>query len=1411
MQNEYDWDTASIYPYNVNNPQEYFYYRQGYYPPDYQSLVCACNDSYNAGGGGNWVPNAIWSANSIAAINNTNTIVTAQLTCEGVNQCISCSELTIWENQFAADAGFTVDTSTSQYNFMLSNYISQHVEYHIGSLQLGLFEGHCETVSAGEDTISMCTSEYTSQDEIDSAYMDCINLLVLQSTYNAKQAYQAYADSAKAAFYWRFVAKCTDLHGTEYFEVNHKSHAYQTTLYYYDQSGLLVRTIPPNGYNPLPATMAQSDLVNDARSAGNNLRPSHTEETIYRYNSLNGLIETTSPDGGDIAYWYDYLGRLVLSQNEKQKLIDKAFSYTLYDELGRIKEIGQTVEPDDYASVDPDTIVNDTNQFRSWIFSGHREQITRTFYDNPINATIDEAFGSDGQRNVRLRVATTAYFDSASCDTCYRYASHFSYDIHGNVNHMIQDIKALEKIGHRFKHIEYEYDLISGNINAVHYQQDETDGFHHRYHYDADNRIAEVETSPQEVIWASDAKYFYYDHGPLARVERGEYKVQGEDIAYTINGWIKGTNSVALDSTHDMGNDAHTDYVSYNINQHKWVGTDAMSYNLGYFDGAYETIGDPSSKLWQPDQSGSGLLAASSNLHNGNIPQMITNYSSFPAQAMAYTYDQMNRLVEATAFQNMASNGQSWNAGGALSEYNTNLSYDANGNIQTLIRNGGAGTTAMDDFNYRYLPGTNQLDHVDDAVSSSNYSVDIDDQDTLNNTYYGNGALRKSISDSANYLWNAYGKLDEILRLGTTQQPSIGFDYDPQGNRVYKALKPRPGGKPTTNEDWEETWYVHDLKGNILATYESTYTTSGEQGLPSCGYVALSLSSDGGGFVDLEINGSQLTSTPVAWITDAATTACLVANSINSYSSIYEATCNNDTIWICSIELGTLHDGDTIDTGASHSLNINVSTDTLSGGREHTLVYNMQLDQDGHHLYGSSRLGVSKHVDTLTTVSFTAPTPTLLVANFDEKNVIPTGPPQNQLDDNVLAQAISGGAVQGLKIKESVGDRTYEYTNHLGNVLLTTNDKRIPIDNNTDNIIDSYIADVKSLSDYYPYGMPMVGRNQDISSYRFGMNGMEMDNEHNGNGNTYTSYYRAYDSRIARWFSTDPVTQPSYSPYNAFDDNPIFYADPRGDAAFAAIAAVAAKVGAVAAKAGPILGKLKLWGSYGIGFKFKFLTKLKTGLGKILKGRKPSINLPPVDVIDWKPIAVTMSFTNLFGSMGGRLNFDHTAESVARNNSAFFDLPWDKKNLNIQLTDGSGYWYEGPYSNPESVLKNAEWTIKEIGSGVFTPPTSKSTKRPGKRRIPVGYSFVQITATVDGRVIFKGHAQGPVLGPPTSVKVKESLKTKASNMMHKILRSDTKKVALRRMDSTILEKLNIDLDARLDSINESLKEEQIGK
>ena len=120
--------------------------------------------------------------------------------------------------------------------------------------------------------------------------------------------------------------------------------------------------------------------------------------------------------------------------------------------------------------------------------------------------------------------------------------------------------------------------------------------------------------------------------------------------------------------------------------------------------------------------------------------------------------------------------------------------------------------------------------------------------------------------------------------------------------------------------------------------------------------------------------------------------------------------------------------------------------------------------------------------------------------------------------------------------------------NHLGNVLATVSDRKIPHET-TSGTIDYYIADIISATDFFPAGgMEMPGRNFSSNSYKFGYTSHEKVDEVSGSGNTVDMGGRMLDARLDRTPTPDPLTSkfPSESPYIYAGNNPIYYIDKNG-------------------------------------------------------------------------------------------------------------------------------------------------------------------------------------------------------------------------------------------------------------------------
>ncbi|MCH2228650.1 MAG: hypothetical protein MK033_12840, partial [Candidatus Caenarcaniphilales bacterium] len=251
------------------------------------------------------------------------------------------------------------------------------------------------------------------------------------------------------------------------------------------------------------------------------------------------------------------------------------------------------------------------------------------------------------------------------------------------------------------------------------------------------------------------------------------------------------------------------------------------------------------------------------------------------------------------------------------------------------------------------------------------------------------------------------------------------------------------------------------------------------------------------------------------------------------------------------------------------------------------------LDRDGNYekdfnvkerpIYGASRVGQNNQEVNLYKRVF-------------EGYIDQTTISQEIIETNLLSESLTA---YNEELKERAVDRkVYELSNHLGNVLTVISDRKVAVNeyeydgsastgeyievvtaygdtefiyvgsdvngnplgthikqllsaNSTDNTVDRYKAKIHSVSDYYPYGMLMPGRNKQSEEYRYGFNGAERDDEVHGEGNSYDLGLRQYDPRLGRMKSLDPRTPeyPWQSPFVYHANSPISVIDYLGGGA----------------------------------------------------------------------------------------------------------------------------------------------------------------------------------------------------------------------------------------------------------------------
>ena len=261
------------------------------------------------------------------------------------------------------------------------------------------------------------------------------------------------------------------------------------------------------------------------------------------------------------------------------------------------------------------------------------------------------------------------------------------------------------------------------------------------------------------------------------------------------------------------------------------VGEDVYGVVLGYYDNDYSPV-KATTQPFELAYAGSLFAGASNGFYNGNIRNATvalrshlyyddTDVSMSPI-GYAYTYDQLNRYVKMRVYNNYDTATNEWQSGGAaLQDYAENVLYDGNGNILAYIRHGNptigvtTGPTAMDSMAYVYNTSNNQLNRVADGVSSSNYSIDIDNEVSNNYLYDKNGEMTFDSSQHLTIAWNVRNKVATIYN--DISKLLITFGYDAMGNRVMKRDSNLSTHKCYT------LWYERDAQGNVLSMYKERH------------------------------------------------------------------------------------------------------------------------------------------------------------------------------------------------------------------------------------------------------------------------------------------------------------------------------------------------------------------------------------------------------------------------------------------------------------------------------------------------------------------------------------------------------------------------------------------------------------
>lgn len=550
------------------------------------------------------------------------------------------------------------------------------------------------------------------------------------------------------------------------------------TYYVYDVYGNLTYVIPP--------------LVNTSNSI---------DDTI-----LKGLC---------YQYKYDYRNRLV-----EKKLPGKQWEFIVYDRLDRVVATGPALNP--FGGTETGWLISKYDDFSRVIYTGWytgkettslgRKDFSDLHFNNSdINETIHDGYYIDGANvgytNKVLpirdyKILTINYYDRYNypgapepipttilTDTEIHYNNtnkpkglltstwsriltnpeelnwEIVYNLYDKKSRIVRTHSTNEFFG-GYTQIDTKLDF-SGKTLL-------TETRHKRGQNDTELLVTDTFTyTPQDRL---DLHYQQINQGTVQLIAKNTYDELGQltsknvggsditgaiglqkvDYAYNIRGWLKSINNV---------NDINSESIN--------IDNDLFAFKLNYTDVENTINGSVSS------------------LYNGNISETFWASSSDNIlRKYGYKYDNLNRLLKAV-YQRPDGNVE------VPESYNESVSYDKNGNITTLIRNGDQDSDQnyvlaqnIDNLTYSYdEENPNRLLKVfDSQVYPSGFSDDSDGINDLEEDYKYDDFGNMIFDSNKNIETIVYNHLNLPTEIQFGNGNKIQYIYTASGQKINKNV-----------------------------------------------------------------------------------------------------------------------------------------------------------------------------------------------------------------------------------------------------------------------------------------------------------------------------------------------------------------------------------------------------------------------------------------------------------------------------------------------------------------------------------------------------------------------------------------------------------------------------------------------
>jgi len=510
---------------------------------------------------------------------------------------------------------------------------------------------------------------------------------------------------------------------------------WHNTYYVYDGMERLRAVLPPK---------ATEAIIGSASPESTTVQALYFK---YIYDNRGRLIEKKVPGSDWEHIVYDQRDRMIMSQSGNQRAQNR-WTFMKYDALDRVIKVGEITNSQTRA-----THQSQANSNPAWPSTSSSDEEIRYYYDDydfDNNGTVDESFNTSFNTKFAQtpQVSLQVYGMATGVETRVLGTTTFNKEVmfYDEMGRLLQQ-QSVHHLGGT-QYTTYQYDFVGNLLRS--YQdmnQPQADigasfSLQEDYTYDHQDRLLTVHHRINDGTSVKILEQNYDALGQLTSKELGD-GLQTIDYRYNVRGWLTHINDADRSDSDDL------------------FGME-LYYDYGY----------------------------SQAQKNGNIAGVRWQTATDAVKrSYGFRYDVPQRLNHADY---RAHNGSNWTSLESNRYSVNNITYDANGNIMALQRQGllnSSGTPTygqIDNLSYSY--DGNRLKTVNDGVSLANGVGDFKSRSTAATqfTYDANGNLLTDLNKEISHI--RYNRLNLPDSIRKSDGNSISYRYDAQGNKLSQRV-----------------------------------------------------------------------------------------------------------------------------------------------------------------------------------------------------------------------------------------------------------------------------------------------------------------------------------------------------------------------------------------------------------------------------------------------------------------------------------------------------------------------------------------------------------------------------------------------------------------------------------------------